>query len=1066
MNKTPDRLIEIFNEALRLGPVERAAYLDRTCGADGELRQRVAGLLRAYEKSGEFMGDPVSLLHAAATNKPPPGEAPGDYIGPYKLLQQIGEGGCGVVFMAEQDAPIRRRVALKLVKAGMDTKSVIARFEAERQALALMDHPNIAKVFTAGATASGRPYFVMELIRGTKITDYCDQNSLPTEERLKLFVQVCQAVQHAHQKGIIHRDIKPSNILVTETLEGTALPVVIDFGVAKAVANQRLTDKTVFTAFEMLIGTPAYMSPEQAALTSVDVDTRSDVYSLGVLLYELLTGLTPFDTVQLLKAGLDEVRRVIREQEPICPSTRLSRMTDAELTKVAQYRQAEPPRLIKTVHGDLDWIVMRALEKDRTRRYETANSLAVDIKRFLANEVISARPPSKFYKFEKLLLRNKLLFLYLGIIALLLMVSLVVVSTSLRKERQAHREADAALEQARADKEKAETETAKSQQVAQFLEDMLQGVEPSAALGQDTTMLVGILDRTAERVGKEMTNQPAVEAELRGVIGRLYAEVGNYAAAEQMLLEALALRRKLSGAESVETAAALYSLGNLYRKQQNLAKGEAAFSEALAIQRRLLGNEHADVARTLTGLGAIYCRQRKLAEAESLTREGLKIRRKLFGNEHLEFADSLRNLSVILADLGRREESEKAAREVLDIRRQLLGNEHPLVAAALMDLAWAAGFNGKSPGLEEMETEAFTIRRKVLGDGHPEVAKSIYALGGRMRERGSLAESHAVLAAAFSIQRKLLGPDHPDVLATLRSLGATLELEGQWAEAEIVHREALEAWRRLGGSQDPSALAASEGLAHALTEQRKYAEAERHLNETLTPEFVQQPASVNLLMKRVEILSRQQRWREAAADAAIVVQLRPSDHYRYHQLAGLLAISGNRSAYETLCRKILVVFGETKDPYVAERMAGDCLLLPDSGVDLKQVDELATRAVELGQNEGGLSYFQACKALSEYRLENYSKAIEWADKSIAAGDPLAKAKGFAVRAMAQGKLREWDAARVSLTNGNELAPSDSNSPSLDLGNSWLAWVCARLALDEATALIQPSQTVGQDSGKP
>ena len=318
MNGAPDADIGVFTQALGLPPQERDRYLDAACKGDIEFRRRVEALLLAYEHAGDFLGRPAAERPPkAAAQLLAAGEKPGDRIGHYKLLEQIGEGGCGVVYMAEQEEPVRRRVALKIIKPGMDTNSVIARFEAERQALALMNHPNIAKVFDAGATKAGRPYFVMELVRGVKITEYCNQHSLTTEDRLRLFVQVCQAVQHAHQRGIIHRDIKPSNILVTQSLEGMAMPMVIDFGVAKATTDQRLTDKTVFTAFEMLIGTPAYMSPEQAALSSVDVDTRTDIYSLGVLLYELLTSSTPFETGELLKAGLDEIRRVIREQEPV-----------------------------------------------------------------------------------------------------------------------------------------------------------------------------------------------------------------------------------------------------------------------------------------------------------------------------------------------------------------------------------------------------------------------------------------------------------------------------------------------------------------------------------------------------------------------------------------------------------------------------------------------------------------------------------------------------------------------------------------------------------------------------
>jgi serine/threonine protein kinase/WD40 repeat protein len=405
MNSEPQE--RIFEAALALPLEQRAACLDQLSAGDAKLRERVEALLRAHDKAGAFMAEPAGpansqSAHVAISLT----EKPGDKIGHYKLLQQIGEGGCGVVYMAEQEEPIRRRVALKVIKLGMDTKAVIARFEAERQALALMDHPNIAKVLDAGATETGRPYFVMELVRGTKITAYCDQNNLPTEDRLNLFIQVCHAIQHAHQKGIIHRDIKPSNILVTVN-DGVPVPKVIDFGIAKATGGQMLTDKTLFTAFEQFIGTPAYMSPEQAQMTSLDIDTRADVYALGVLLYELLVGRTPFETKTLLAGGLDEMRRMIREQDPPRPSTRLRTLTDAEQTTVATCHRTEVPRLVHQIRGDLDWIVMKCLEKDRKRRYETVNALALDVESRLVDRPVAAAPPSWHYRLTKFVRRNR-----------------------------------------------------------------------------------------------------------------------------------------------------------------------------------------------------------------------------------------------------------------------------------------------------------------------------------------------------------------------------------------------------------------------------------------------------------------------------------------------------------------------------------------------------------------------------------------------------------------------------------------------------------------------------------
>ena len=423
----------IFAEAIDKGtPKARATYLDQACGGDSGLRKRVEALLAAHDHPDSFLNEPAS--DAAETIDPSPvTERAGAIIGPYKLREQLGEGGMGVVFVAEQEYPVRRKVALKIIKPGMDTKEVVARFEAERQALALMDHPNIAKVLDAGSTESGGPYFVMELVRGIPITEYCDQAKLTVRERLALFVQVCQAIQHAHQKGIIHRDVKPSNVLVT-LHDSKPVPKVIDFGVAKAT-NQRLTERTIYTRFAQIIGTPMYMSPEQAALSGLDVDTRSDIYSLGMLLYELLTGTTPFDKERFDKAAYDEIRRIVREEQPTKPSTKISTLGD-NATEVSAHRRTDPHSLSRFVQGDLDVIVMKAIEKDRTRRYDTASGLATDIERFLHNEPIVARPPSLVYRFGKFAQRNRMAVATSTVVLTSLLVAVIATSWSAHRAHE------------------------------------------------------------------------------------------------------------------------------------------------------------------------------------------------------------------------------------------------------------------------------------------------------------------------------------------------------------------------------------------------------------------------------------------------------------------------------------------------------------------------------------------------------------------------------------------------------------------------------------------------------
>jgi len=819
----------LFEAALNCPtPADRAALLDQACAGQPELRRRLEVLLAAHEQSGAFLETPAAARDPALKLDLVAEEGPGTVIGRYKLLEKIGEGGAGVVYMAEQTEPIRRKVALKVIKLGMDTRQVVARFEVERQALALMDHPNIARVLDAGATDTGRPYFVMELVRGFKITSYCDQNNLSTGQRLDLFMQVCHAVQHAHQKGIIHRDLKPSNILVT-LHDGVPVPTVIDFGIAKAT-ERPLTDKTLYTAYQQFIGTPAYMSPEQAEMSGLDIDTRSDIYSLGVLLYELLTGRTPFEQKELLQAGVDEMRRWIREREPPRPSTRLSTLTQAELTDVARHHGAEAPNLIPLVRGDLDWIVVKCLEKDRRRRYETANSVAVDIEHYLKHEPVSAAAPSRLYRARKFVRRHKLgLAMAAGMVMLLVAGVMVSLWQAVRATR-AERAQKLLRQEAEAGRQEARTEAAKSQQVAEFLKDMLAGVDPGVAQGRDTTLLREILDKTAARVVKDLTNQPEVEAELLLTLGSTYMELGEFDRAVALAREGVRLRTA-PGETNALAADSLYVLARVLARRgsrpADLVEAEALLRQTLPLQRKLRGDEDKSVADTMALLAGTLRLAGKLAEAEDLYNEVLKLLRGLFGHQDLSVASALNGFALVLGDQGKLSEAEAALREALAIVEKLPEPQRLELARSRLNLAIVLKRQGNLAEAEPNYWAALKMRRELSGVTNVYTAATVKALAYCLRQQDKKAELEGLYREELNLRIEAFGNKHLEVGRALVALADELQRQDKLAEAEDAYRQALEIVGEQPESDSRQVGEALSGLVAVLEKQGKLLEAEQ-----------------------------------------------------------------------------------------------------------------------------------------------------------------------------------------------------------------------------------------------
>jgi len=728
-------------------------------------------------------------------------EQSGNQIGRYKLLNVLGEGGMGIVYLAEQEYQIRRKVALKIIKPGMDSKRVIARFEAERQTLAMLGHPSIAQVYDAGTTETGRPYFVMEYVPGLPITEYCDRHKFTIEHRLRLFQQVCLAVHHAHQKGIIHRDIKPSNVLVSAE-DDRATPKIIDFGVAKAIAAP-LTERTLSTGDTHLLGTPEYMSPEQADMSNEDIDTRSDIYSLGALLYELLTGVLPFDSDTLRTGGIDRIRQIIREIDPKTPSTRLNKLGE-EAKKVAENRRTEILTLAKSLKKELEWIPLKAMRKDRAERYRSASELADDIENYLNGEPLMAGPPGTGYKMKKFVQRNRVL--VSGIAAVMtVLIAGVIGSTffAVRSERQA--------------------ET--SEAILEFLtEDVLM----SAGLNQAKSWEISlseVLDMASENLKTRFSNKPIVEASIHHTLGNAYLSLGKYPEAESHIENAYRIRCMELGQKHPDTLASIASLGTLrlvqdrYDQAEQLCakaaegcqkvlgrkhphtlakikrlavvywfrgrhyKAEVLFSEVLEEQRRTLGEDHPSTLDTLHCLAWTYARQERYVEAEELFEQGLSTCLETLGEERYVTQEAMNGLVSVYTDVGRYKEAESMGRRLLELRRRTLGEEHPETMEATGLLARIFVKQGLHEEAERLYIKAMDTQKR-LGSHDPRMLFQMEELGALYCEQGRYIEAEPLLVEACQRRENQFGPEHDYTIDMLNQLVRLYEAWGKPEEAE------------------------------------------------------------------------------------------------------------------------------------------------------------------------------------------------------------------------------------------------------------------------------------------
>ena len=749
-----------------------------------------------------------------------PAEGAGTVIGNYKLLEKLGEGGFGVVYLAEQTEPIRRKVALKIIKLGMDTKEVVARFEAERQALGLMDHPNVAQVYDAGATDTGRPYFVMELVKGVPITDYCDKHKLPIQERLVIFMDVCRAVQHAHQKGIIHRDLKPSNVLIAEQ-EDKPVPKVIDFGVAKAVSME-LTEKTLFTMEGQMIGTPQYMSPEQAGMGGIDIDTRSDIYSLGVLLYELLTGTTPLEPRRLREAGFAAIEKLIQEEESPKPSTRITTLGE-ELSTTAQVRKVEPAKLKRLVQGDLDWIVMKALEKDRSRRYESATGLAADIQHHLTDESVQASPPSISYRLRKFGRRYRAA-LATAALVFAVLVAGVVVSVSQAIRALEAREAEAKQRELAEDQRHlAEANALKAQEAAEeakavlafFRDKVLSAARPKGqrgGLGIDVTIREAV-DVAEPQIEKAFGDRPLVEASIRSTLGSTYNFLGEGNAAISQNERAFELREKLLGPEHPATLSSMNNLAISYGDAGRLDEALELREETLELKKKVLGPEYPTTLGSMTNLANSYWDAGRVEKALALREETLELKKKVLGPEHPDTLIAMTNLASSRRDAGRFDESLELNEEVLELSKKVLGPEHPATLLSMNNLAISYANAGRNDEALALREETLELRTKVLGREHPDTLSAMGSLANSYRDAARFDEALALNEETLELREKVLGPEHPDTLISMTNLANSYWDAGRVEKALALREETLDLQKKVLGPEHQGTVLSMANLA-------------------------------------------------------------------------------------------------------------------------------------------------------------------------------------------------------------------------------------------------------------